>query len=423
MVLTARPLAEVAPVQRPRMESRLIVQWDKDAVESAGLVKVDLLGLGMLAVLDDCFALLAQQTGRRRELHGFRCDDPAVYAALCAGDSVGVFQLESRAQISFCLPWLQPRCYEDLVAAVALIRPGPIQANATHPYLRRRRGLEPVRYPGGEAGRRLLEPILGDTLGVCLYQDQVIEVARACGLGEGEAAELRRAMSHARGTERMAALRGRLEAGLARHGLDDAGRAEVLAMIGAFSQYGFVRGHAAAFAYLAYVSAWLKVFHPALFCAALLNAQPMGFYPAETVLQDALRHGVRVLSIDVRVSHATCTIEGGAVRLGLRLARGLGAETCARLHEAVAGLPDASPFEDLCLQAQLTEEEATALARAGALRGYIPDRRQALWRAPLMARAARARWLPGTAASNGGLLINRVLQTLAAIPRYVVHDH
>lgn len=399
MVLTARPLAEVAPVQRPRMEDRLIVQWDRDAVEAAGLVKVDLLGLGILAVLDECFALLGHRTGRRPELHGFRCDDPVVYAALCAGDSVGVFQLESRAQISFCLPWLQPRCYEDLVAAVALIRPGPIQANATHPYLRRRRGLEPVRYPGGAVGRRLLEPILGDTLGVCLYQDQVIEVARACGLDEGEAAELRRAMSHARSTERMAALSARLEAGLTRHGLDAAGRAEVLAMIQAFARYGFVRGHAAAFAYLAYVSAWLKVYHPAIFCTALLNGQPMGFYPAETVMQDAMRHGVCALPIDVRASRAACTLEAGSVRLGLRLIQGLGAETCARLQDAVASLPHAHTLEALCLRARLTEDEATALARAGALRGYIPDRRQALWRAPLIARAARARWLPGTAAA------------------------
>jgi len=282
VVITARPLCEVAPLQRPAMEGRLIVQWDKDAAEIAGLVKIDLLGLGMLAAIDRCRDLIERQTGTRPALHGHRCDDPRVYDLLCAADTVGVFQLESRAQMTACLPRL--RRYEDLIAAVALIRPGPLQGNATHPFLRRRQGLEPVRYPGGEAGRRLLEPALGETLGVCLYQDQVIAIGVACGLDADEAAELRRAMSSARGAERMAALRGRLEEGLAAHGLDAAARATVLDTVAAFAGYGFVKGHAAAFAYLAYVSAWFKLYHPAAFCAALLDMQPMGFYPAATLV-------------------------------------------------------------------------------------------------------------------------------------------
>jgi error-prone DNA polymerase len=317
-----------------------------------------------------------------------------VYAAFCAADTVGVFQLESRAQISFCLPRLQPRCLDDLAVAVALIRPGPVQGGAVHPYLRRRQGLEPVRYPGGEAGRRLLEPILGATLGICLFQDEIIALGRACGLAPDETAELRRAMSSGRSVERMAGLRARLDAGLAAHGLDEAARAEVLTIVEAFSSYGFVKGHAYAFAYLSYVSCALKVFHPAAFCAALLNAQPMGFYPAEIVVQDAERHGVRVLPVDVRFSRARCTLEGGAVRLGLRQINDLGAEACARIEAAMGDADPPASLEDLCARARLDEEEARALARSGALQGFASARRQALWQAPLAARAAREHWLP-----------------------------
>jgi error-prone DNA polymerase len=206
IVITRRPLAEVAPIEHARMADRLVVQFDKDAAELAGMAKIDLLGLGMLTVIETCFARIAGATGRRLELHAFTCDDPLVFDAFCRSDTVGVFQLESRAQMNACLPRLQPRTLEDLAAAVALIRPGPLQANATHPYLRRRQGLEPIRYPGGAAGRALLEPILGDTQGVCLYQDQVVEIGRACGLSPEQAAALRRAISGARSSERLARL-------------------------------------------------------------------------------------------------------------------------------------------------------------------------------------------------------------------------
>ncbi len=394
VVVTARPLAEVAPLERARMAGRIVVQWDKDAVELAGLIKIDLLGLGMLTVIDACFDLIAQESGARPVLHGFRCDDPVVYDYFCRADTVGVFQLESRAQMTACLPRLRPRTLDDLTVAVALIRPGPMQGGAVHPYLRRRQGKEPVRYPGGAAGRRLLEPVLGSTLGVCLFQDQVIDLARAVGLDAADAAELRRSMSGGRSWERMAALRGRLEEGLAAAGLDAPTRAEVLTMVEAFAGYGFVRGHAAAFAYLAYVSCWLKVYHPAAFCAALLNAQPMGFYPPEVVLQDAARHGVRTRPVDIRHSRARCTVEAGAVRLGLGQIRGLGAATCARIDAAMGGDAPPESLDDLCLKARLEEDEALALARAGALRRFISERREALWRAPVAARAARERWLP-----------------------------
>jgi len=366
MVVTRRPLAEVAPLEPARMAGRVIVQWDKDAAEDAGLAKIDILGLGILTAIDRCVALVAQETGTRPALHGFRCDDPRVYDAFCRSDTVGVFQLESRAQMTACLPALQPRRYEDLIAAVALIRPGPLQGNATHPFLRRRQGLEPVRYPGGAAGCRLLEPILGETYGVILYQDQCIDVARACGLDAGEAAALRRAMSSARDPTRMAALGDRLDRGLAAQGLDAAARAEVRTAVQAFAGYGFVKGHSAAFAYLAYVSCWLKVYHPAAFCAALLNAQPLGFYTPEVVVQDAARHGVRVLPVDLRHSRTDCTLERGAVRLGWRLVRGLGPDAGTRLEEALDGGPFPEDLDALCIRARLEEDEAVALARGRA---------------------------------------------------------
>lgn len=384
--------------ERPAMEGRLIVQWDKDAVEMAGLIKIDLLGLGMLAAIDRAFHLIGQQTGARPHLHGVRCDDPRVYDLFCRVDTVGIFQLESRAQMTACLPQLQPRRYEDLIAAVALIRPGPMQGNATHPYLRRRRGLEPVCYPGGAAGQRLLGPVLEETLGVCLYQDQVIAIGVACGLSADEAAELWRAMSSARDPARMDALWGRMEAGLVAQGFDVAARDEVRRMVTSFSGYGFVKGHAAAFAYLAYISAWLKVYHPVAFYAALLNMQPMGFYSPETLAQDAARHGVRTLPVDLECSRADCVVEDGALRLGFRMVRGLGANTSARLEEVVRSAPP-QDLAELCVRARLEEDEAYALATSGALRGYIPERRQALWQAPPIARAARERWLPGALAA------------------------
>jgi error-prone DNA polymerase len=393
IVVTRRPLAEVAPIEHARMADRRVIQWDKDAAEGAGLAKIDLLGLGMLAVIEGCFAQIEEHTGQHLELHGFRCDDPAVYDAFCAADTVGVFQLESRAQMNACLPRLQPRSLADLAVAVALIRPGPLQANATNPYLRRRQGTEAVTYPGGSAGRQLLEPILGDTLGVCIFQDQVLETGRACGLSPEEAAALRRAISSARSSARLAALRRRMEEGLTVQGIDEAGRTEILAMVQAFSGYGFVRGHSVAFGYLAYVSCWLKIYYPALFAGALLDAQPMGFYPADLVVQDAERHGVEVLTVDVRYSREHCTVEGDGLRLGLRQVRGLSADACTRIVNAMAEKP--ATLEELCLAAALSPEEARALARAGALQSFEPVRRQALWQSPITAQTARGGWMPG----------------------------
>lgn len=397
IVLTRRPLAEVAPIERARMPQRVIVQWDKEAAEAAGLMKTDHLGLGMLAAIDEAFAMVEEATGERPQLQGFRCDDPAVYDMFCRSDTVGVFQLESRAQMQQCLPRLQPRTLDDLAAAVALIRPGPIQGNATTPYLRRRQGRERVAYPGGEAGRRLLDPVLGDTYGVILYQDSVIDIAIAAGMSSAEAADLRRAMGSKRSKARMEALTARLDVLLAAHGLNDAGRSEVIAMMTSFSSYGFVRGHSQAFGYLAYISCWLKHYYPAPFAAALLNSLPMGFYPPDYLIQDAGRHGVRLLPLDVRASRARWTVEEGALRVGLRTVHGLGTAACARIADVMHGEEPARTPGDLYARAGLSEREATALAASGALRGLEPDRRRALWRAPTTARAAGPTRLPGWA--------------------------
>ena len=396
MVVTKRPLAEVVPVEHARMQGRLVVQWDKDSVENGGLVKIDLLGLGMLAAIDRCFTLLERESGVRPQLHGFRCDDPRVYEMICESDTIGLFQIESRAQQNASLPQLQPRTFDDLVASVAIIRPGPIQADATHPFLRRRRGVEPVSYPGGENGRALLEPVLGSTLGVCIFQDQVIDIGLRAGLRPDEAAELRRAMSSNRSLTRMTALRGRLIEGLTAWGLDDTAQAQVVKIVEAFSGFGFVRGHAASFAYLAYVSAWLKRYHPATLAAALLGVQPMGFYSAETLVQDAQRHGVTILPVDLRHSAVEATTDGPALRLGLRQLKGLAEDTCAALALAVASVAQPADLRAVFAAAAVSEADATILARGGALQSYLPDRRAAIWHAPLIARAARqTSLLPG----------------------------
>jgi error-prone DNA polymerase len=398
IVITARPLAEVAPVQRPAMLDRLIVQWDKDFAESAGLIKIDHLGLGMLAVVDDVFETIAHTTGTRPASHGFTCEDPAVYDLFCRGDTIGVFQLESRAQITACLPRLQPRTLADLAAAVALIRPGPIQGNATTPYLRRRQGREEVVYPGGEAGRVLLEPVLGDTYGVVLYQDQVIEIGIAAGLTPEEASALRRAMGSKRFSRKMAALRERLDACLAAHGLGEVARHDLIAMMTSFSSYGFVRGHSFAFGYLAYVSCWLKLYYPAAFTAATLNAAPMGFYPGDQVLHDTQRHAITTLPVDVRSSCARWTVvDERTVRAGLKQVHGLGEAVCRRIEAVMQGQEPARMLGDLCCRAGLTEKDVTALARSGALVGFEPDRRRAIWHAPQVAAAARQEWFPGLA--------------------------
>ena len=303
MVLCDRPVIEVCPVEWARMEDRSVLQWDKDDCAAVGLVKFDLLGLGMLTALHHMVDLTRQHADPTVDLATIPQDD-AVYDMLCRADSIGVFQVESRAQMA-TLPRLKPRTFYDLVVEVALIRPGPIQGGSVHPYIRRRNGKEPVTYL-----HPLLEPALKKTLGVPLFQEQLMQMAiDVAGFSPGEADQLRQAMGSKRSTERMERLRGRLYEGMAERGIHGEVADEIYAKLAAFANFGFPESHSVSFAYLVYASAWFKLHHPAAFCAGLLNAQPMGFYSPHTLVQDARRHGVEVRTPCIDASSAGAVLE------------------------------------------------------------------------------------------------------------------
>ncbi len=395
MVICDRPIAEVCPVEWASMADRSVLQWDKDDCAAAGLVKFDLLGLGMLSALHYAVDLVASAHGERIDL-GALPQDPAVYDMLCEADSVGVFQVESRAQMA-TLPRLRPRRFYDLVVEVALIRPGPIQGGSVHPYIRRRNGVEPVTYL-----HPLLERSLAKTLGVPLFQEQLMQMAiDVAGFTPAESDELRRAMGAKRSVERMQRLRGRFFAGMATRGVGAEAGEQIWHKMVAFATYGFPESHSVSFAYLVYASAWIKRHYPAAFCAALLNAQPMGFYSTHSLCQDARRHGVLVLGPDVNRSADAAVLEpcetstgGVAVRLGLSSVRGVGPELAA----AITG--DA-PYESMehLVRAMSRERPLDlpvleALAAAGAFGSLGLDRREALWAAGAAAQSAAGR-LPG----------------------------
>ena len=332
MVICDRPIAEVCPVEWASMADRSVLQWDKDDCAAAGLVKFDLLGLGMLSALHYAVDLVALAHSERIDLAALP-QDPAVYDMLCEADSVGVFQVESRAQMA-TLPRLRPRCFYDLVVEVALIRPGPIQGGSVHPYIRRRNGTEPVTYLHPR-----LERSLAKTLGVPLFQEQLMQMAiDAAGFTPAESDELRRAMGAKRSVERMQRLRVRFFAGMAERGIGAEVGEQIWHKMVAFANYGFPESHSVSFAYLVYASAWIKLHYPAAFCAALLNAQPMGFYSPHSLCQDARRHGVVVHGPDVNLSADAAVLEpcetstgGAAVRLGLSSVRGVGPELAAAM--------------------------------------------------------------------------------------------
>ena len=375
-VLSREPLADVVPIEPAAMPERTVIQWDKDDLEPVRLIKIDLLGLGILTMIQDALVLIRRHHGVVVDLARLPMDDPAVYDLLCRADTVGVFQVESRAQMN-TLPRLAPRTFYDLVVEVALIRPGPIQGEMVHPYLRRRAGEEPVVYPHPS-----LEPILERTLGVPLFQEQGMQVAiAAAGFTPGEADELRRAMGHKRSHERMAKICRKLIDGMARNGIDpDVGR-RIFNQIAAFADYGFPESHAASFALLVYASAWLKHSYHTAFTCALLNAQPMGFYAPSTIVEDARRHGVTVRGVDVMRSDWDCTMEDGgptALRIGLRYVRGLGAKARERLEPLLAGERPAA-LEEWVRRSGLNIAQLRALAEAGAFDSLWPNRRSALW--------------------------------------------
>ena len=392
MVICDRPIADVCPVEWARMANRSVLQWDKDDCAAIGLVKFDLLGLGMLSALHYAIDLVAEHEGIEVDLARLDLADAAVYAMLQRADSVGVFQVESRAQMA-TLPRLKPRVFYDLVVEVALIRPGPIQGGSVHPYIKRRNGLEPVTYDHPS-----MEPALRKTLGIPLFQEQLMQLAVDCaGFSAAEADELRRAMGSKRSTEKMRRLRDRFYTGMAqRHGITGDVADRIYEKLAAFANFGFPESHSLSFASLVYYSSWFKLYHPAAFCAALLRAQPMGFYSPQSLVADARRHGVLVHGPDVNASlaHATCENRGLEVRLGLGAVRNIGTELAQRIVDERTTAGEYSSLLDLTGRVQLSVPQTESLATAGALGCFGVTRREALWSAGAAA-AERPDRLPG----------------------------
>jgi len=417
MVLTERPVGEVVPIEHARMENRTVLQWDKDDCAYMGLVKFDLLGLGMLAALQYTIDTVAEKLGEQWELHTIPKEEPGVYDQLCNADSVGVFQVESRAQMA-TLPRLRPRRFYDLVIEIALIRPGPIQGDAVHPFIRRKNGEEPVTYP-----HPALEPVLERTKGVPLFQEQLMQMAMAIGGINGDEADLlRRAMGSKRGIEKISTLKQQLYDGMAGHGITGAQADDIYARIEAFANFGFAESHSISFALLVYSSTWFRLHYPAPFLAALLRAQPMGFYSPQSLVADARRHGVQVRRPDLKLSGVYAELESlddedlkaappgspacledpqppvgefdehaqfdsathrrdgrFAVRLGLAEVKKIGAKVAEQIvtertdHGPYASMPD------LVRRTGLTEPQVEALATAGAFDCFGLTRRQAIW--------------------------------------------
>jgi error-prone DNA polymerase len=383
MVISSRPLIELVPVQPAAMEGRQICQWDKDSCADAGFLKIDLLGLGMLSAVEDCVVQIANLRGKTIDLSRIPLDDPAVYEEIQRADTVGDFQIESRAQMQSLLR-TRPENLDDLTVQVALVRPGPIQGKAVHPYINHRQRLRedpsfvpPVDHP-------LLAEPLSETHGVVVFQDQVLEVAIAlAGFSVGEAEGLRRAMSRKRSEEAIEAFRGRFIDGAAAKGVDRALADAVYDKLVGFSGFGFPKSHAAAFGLLAYQSAWLRHHYPAEFLCALLNAQPMGFYPPASLVRDAQRRGVEVRAPQVNVSEAKCSVENGAVRIGLEYIASIG-------EDDAKALADAAPFKDVIELAQrtsLSQEGLERLIASGACDSLGESRRALLWELGLVPRS------------------------------------
>ncbi|HUP50359.1 MAG TPA: error-prone DNA polymerase [Thermoanaerobaculia bacterium] len=379
IVMAKGRLDEVVPLEPASMPGRVVVQWDKDDCADLGIIKVDLLGLGMLAAIEEAIPLIRDNEGVEVDLAHLPQDDPLVYKMLNEADTVGMFQVESRAQMA-SLPRNAPAKFYDIVVQVAIIRPGPIVGGMVRPFFDRRQGKAPVEYP-----HPCLEPILKRTLGVPLFQEQLLRIAMvAANFTGGEAEELRRAMGFKRSMERMQEIEGRLREGMTKNGIGAAAQQQIVKSITSFALYGFPESHAASFALIAYASAYLKARHPAAFYIALLNAWPMGFYHPATLVKDAQRHEVEVFPIDVNHSGWMCRWEKRGVRMGLRFIKGL--------REAMGKtIESAQPFtsvEDLAVRSRLRNDQLTKLAYAGALRSLGLTRRAALWQAAKAAKPA-----------------------------------
>jgi error-prone DNA polymerase len=397
-VLTQGPLTRLVPVENAAMPERSIVQWDKDDLDAVGLLKVDVLALGMLSAIRRCLALVSARRGQPFVMQDIPADDPVTFDMICAADTVGVFQIESRAQMSM-LPRLKPRCFYDLVIEVAIVRPGPIQGGMVHPYLKARAQPDQVVYPS-----EALKAALVRTLGIPIFQEQVMQIAMiAADFTPGEADDLRRSMAAWKRKGGVHKFHDRLVSQMVRNGYDEAFAENIFKQIEGFGEYGFPESHAASFALLTYVSCWLKWHEPACFLTAMLNSQPMGFYGPSQLVQDAQRHGVVVLPVDVQHSDWDCSLEGATtqptVRLGLRLVNGLREAVACSISQARVQTAFTST-EDLALRAALDAGDLKALASADALQSLSGHRRQQVWdasalhRAPLLLREAAVNEVP-----------------------------
>jgi len=380
-ILTERPLTETVPIGNGAMDDRTFIEWDKDDIDELGILKIDVLALGMLTCIRKCFDLIEQHHGERWELATIPPEEPAVYDMLCRGDSLGVFQVESRAQMNM-LPRLKPRCFYDLVIEVAIVRPGPIQGDMVHPYLKRRSGKEPVTFPcpdPGEGPPDELEKILGRTLGVPIFQEQAMKIAiDAAKFSAAEANQLRKAMATFRSKGNIELLQEKMVGRMVGRGYDPDFAQRCFDQIKGFGEYGFPESHAASFAHLVYVSSWLRWKYPAAFACALLNSQPMGFYAPAQIVRDAKEHGVEVREVDVNRSDWDSTLENGALRLGLRQVDGLHRDAADQLMSARTDRPYASVAE-LRSRAKVPVHAIQHLAAADAFRSMGLDRRAALW--------------------------------------------
>jgi error-prone DNA polymerase len=377
-VISHTKLSRLVPVENAAMADRTIVQWDKDDLDAVGLLKIDILALGMLSCIRRALSLVSDWRGVPFSLGDVPPEDPATYDMICQADTVGVFQIESRAQMSM-LPRLKPREFYDLVIEIAIIRPGPIQGGMIQPYLRRREGSDPVTYPSPQ-----MEAVLSRTLGIPIFQEQVMQIAMvAAGFSAGEADRLRRAMAAWKRKGGLEQFEDKLKTGMAERGYTEAFATAIIGQIRGFAEYGFPESHAASFALLAYASSWLKCHEPAAFLAALLNSLPMGFYSASQLVQDARRHNIEVRPVDVAISAWDASLETSsgaqpAVRLGLNIVRGLQQDAAWRIEEARLVAPYTS-VSDLALRAQLDAQDLKLLASASALASLSGNRREAMW--------------------------------------------
>jgi error-prone DNA polymerase len=421
-ILTERPLTETVPIGNGAMDDRTFIEWDKDDIDELGILKIDVLALGMLTCIRKCFDLIAEHHDERWELATVPQEVPEVYDMLCQGDSLGVFQVESRAQMNM-LPRLKPRCFYDLVIEVAIVRPGPIQGDMVHPYLKRRSGKEPVTFPCPDPSQGPpdeLERILGRTLGVPIFQEQAMKIALdAAKFSSEEANQLRKAMATFRSKGNIEVLQDKMVGRMVARGYDPAFAQRCFDQIKGFGEYGFPESHAASFAHLVYVSSWLKWKYPAAFACGLLNSQPMGFYAPAQIVRDAREHGVEVREIDVNHSEWDCTLEDGAVRLGLRQIDGLQREAAERL---VARRPYQT-VEELHSRGRVPVHAIQRLAAADAFRSMGLDRRAALWDSRALRQAPDLPLFAHAEARDEGLEGDPAQLPAMPLAEHVVNDY